>query len=78
MNETRKNTTTYVIAVLLTLILAAYGLIVADTRTSITRNAIKIENIAEKKVDKEQYYRDIGEIKATLLRMDGKLDRMRR
>uniref|UniRef100_A0A6H2A2W4 Uncharacterized protein n=1 Tax=viral metagenome TaxID=1070528 RepID=A0A6H2A2W4_9ZZZZ len=78
MTDNGKSITNRVIAVLIVLILAAYGIIVADTRTSITTNAAKIEAVMERKVEKEQYYRDIGDIKNTLTAMDGKLDRMRR
>jgi uncharacterized protein YpmS len=35
-----------------------------------------IKSLRAEKVDKEQYYRDIGEVKTRMENMDGKLDRL--
>mgnify|MGYP001576064211 FL=1 len=50
------------IGILLTIVFAATGLIVADTRSGVSTATVKIEVLQEKKLDKELYYRDIGEI----------------
>ena len=64
--------------VLLTLVFAAVGIIVADTRTGVSNAVVKIEILQDKKLDKEQYYRDIGEIKQTLKDIVIKIDKLKR
>ena len=46
--------------------------------TTVGDMKIEIKALYEKKLDKDQYIRDMTDIKETLLRMDAKLDRLRR
>lgn len=64
------------VSILVTILLATVGLVVSDTRTGIDRAVSKIECLERDKLDKDQYYRDMSDIKGTLIRMDGKLDRI--
>ena len=65
-----------IMGVLIALILAAYGLIVADTRDDIQENKVMISHNTERKVDKQQYYRDIEDIKFSLNEIKRKLNIM--
>ena len=77
MNE--KNVTwQWLVGVLLILVFAAGGIIVADTRTDVFNTVVKIENLQEKKLDKEQHYRDMVEIKGMLKDIVVKIDKLRR
>ncbi len=68
----------WLVGVLMILVFAAGGIIVADTRTGVSTAVVKIESIQEKKLDKELYYRDIGEIKQTLKDIALKIDKLQR
>ena len=70
--------TKILIGVLLTIVFAATGLIVADTRSGVFNAIVKIESLQREKVDKDRYYSDIGEIKQTLKDINDKIDRLRR
>jgi len=59
------------------LLFAAGGVLLADNNAKVQRNETKIEQMQEKKVDKEQYYRDIKDIKDALVTIDGKVDKIR-
>jgi hypothetical protein len=52
------------ISILLALLFAASSIIIADTRSGVTTAQVKIDQLQKDKVDKEQYCRDINEIKA--------------
>lgn len=64
------------VSVLIAIVFAATSLIVADTRSGVTNAQMKIDQINVLKLDKDQYYRDMVDIKDTLQRMDMKLDRL--
>ena len=70
--------TKLLIGVLLTIVFAATGMIVADTRSGVFNAFAKIELLQREKVDKERYYPDISEIKQTLKEINDKIDRLRR
>ena len=63
---------------LLILVFAAGGIIVADTRTGVFNAVVKIEVLQDKKLDKEQYYRDMSEVKGILKDIVVKIDKLRR
>lgn len=67
----KQNGNTYIswkwlVGILVTLFLAASGLIVNDTRIGISDAKTKIECLQKEKVDKDQYKADIKEIKENL------------
>lgn len=74
--------------VLLFIVFATVGMIMAETKTSIVEaqkkaeefyktNQVKIECVQREKLDKDQYYRDISEIKDAVKEINHKLDRMK-
>ena len=67
----------WLVGVLVVLLFAAGGILLADNKAKVQKNETKIEQMQEKKVDKEQYYRDIGEIKETLKDIVVKIDKLR-
>jgi len=67
----------WLVGVLLILVFAAGGIIVADTRTGVKDAVVKIEVLQEKKLDKEQHYRDMVEIKGMLKDIVVKIDKLR-
>ena len=66
------------IGALLTIVFAATGMIVADTRNGVSGAVQKIEVLQKEKMDKERYYCDIGEIKQALKEINDKIDRLRK
>jgi len=70
--------TRMLIGVLLAIVFAAIGLIVADTRNGVSGAVQKIEVLQKEKMDKERYYCDIGEIKQALKEINDKIDRLRK
>jgi len=78
MNMNGKSVTwQWLVGVLVVLLFAAGGVLLADNNAKVQRNETKIEQMQEKKVDKEQYYRDIKDIKDALVTIDGKVDKIR-
>ena len=75
-NSSRFVSVKLLIAILLAVVFAASSLILNDTRTNVAASLVKIEQIQLFKLDKDQYYRDMIDIKDTLQRMDAKLDRL--
>ena len=73
----RNVTWQWLVGVLLILVFAAGGIILADTKAEVQKVQGKVEQVQEKKVDKEQYYRDIGEIKQALIKIADKLDKIK-
>ena len=67
----------WLVGILVVLLFAAGGVLLADNKAKVQKNETKIEQIQERKVDKEQYYIDIADIKKTLVAIDGKIDRIR-
>ena len=67
----------WLVGVLVVLLFAAGGVLLADNKAKVQKNETKIEQMQERKVDKEQYYIDISDIKKTLVAIDGKIDRIR-
>jgi hypothetical protein len=59
----------WLVWVLASLVFAASGIIVADTRSGISNAQTKIDALKDTKVDKEQYCRDISEIKTGINRL---------
>ncbi len=76
-NEYKFVSTALLITILLGLVFAAGGLVVKDTRDGVISSLAKIEVLQKDKLDREQYYRDMGDIKETLKNMDTKLDNLR-
>ena len=68
----------WLVGVLLILVFAAGGIIVADTRTGVSNAVVKIEVLQKEKLDKEQYRLDIAEIKDALKSIAVKIDNLRR
>ena len=68
----------WLVGILLILVFAAGGIILADTKTEVQKVQTKVEQVQEKKLDKETYYRDIGEIKVTLKEIVEKIDKIKR
>ena len=78
MNLNGKNVTwQWLVGVLMVLLFAAGGVLLADNKVKVQKNETKIEQMQERKVEKEQYYRDIADIKDTLKAIDGKVDKIR-
>jgi len=75
-NSSRFVSVKMLLTILLAIVFAATGLILTDTRSSVSSAQLKIEQIQLLKLDKDQYYRDMIDIKDTLKRMDAKLDRL--
>jgi gas vesicle protein len=75
-NSSRFVSVKLLITILLFVVAAAVGLIVADTRGSVQNAQMEIKQINTLKLDKDQYYRDMMDIKDTLQRMDAKLDKL--
>ena len=67
----------WLVGILVVLLFAAGGVLLADNKAKVQKNETKIEQIQKEKVDKEQYYIDISDIKKTLVAIDGKIDRIR-
>ena len=79
MNLNGKNVTwQWLVGVLLILVFAAGGVILADNKAEVQKTNVKIEQMQERKVDKEQYRLDIAEIKETLKDIVVKIDKLRR
>ena len=72
----RNVTWQWVVGVLLILVLASGGIILADTKKGVEKTVDKIELLQEKKVDKDQYRLDISEIKESLRTIGIKLDNL--
>ena len=68
----------WLVGVLFSLLILIGGIVIADNRAVVQKNNDKIESIQEKKVDKEQYYRDIGVIMSTLEKIETKIDKLRK
>ena len=79
----------WLVGILIVIVFSVTGIIVADTRTNIKeardlaatnfqKNQAKIECVEKEKLDKDIYYRDMSEIRRTLIKIDEKLDRIRR
>ena len=78
LNVNGKNVTwQWLVGVLLILLFAAGGVLIADNKAVVVKNQVRIEKLGEQKVDKEQYYIDIADIKSTLKVIDGKIDKIR-
>ena len=60
----------WLVGILFTLLLATAGGLLADTRDSIGKAQDKIECLQKDKLDKEQYYRDLQEMKDAIGRID--------
>jgi len=78
MNMNGKSVTwQWLVGVLVVLLFAAGGVLLADNKASVQKIEVKVEQVQERKVDKEQYYRDIRDIKDALVTIDGKVDKIR-
>ena len=78
MNLNGKNVTwQWLVGVLMVLLFAAGGVLLADNKAKVQKNETRIEQMQEKKVEKEQYYRDIADIRDILKAIDGKIDKIR-
>ena len=68
----------WLVGVLISLVLILGGIVTTDNKAMVEKNLIKLERIADLKLDKEVYYRDMVDIRDMLKRIDIKLDRLRR
>ena len=68
----------WLVGILMVVIFSASGVILSDTRVTLVEAKQNIATLQKEKLDKEQYYRDMTEVKAALLRIDLKLDKFRR
>ena len=64
------------VTILLAVVFAATSLILSDTRSSVSDARMEIKQVQILKLDKDQYYRDMVDIKETLRSMDAKLDKL--
>lgn len=71
-------TNRWLIGILAALIFAASGIIVADTRSGINKAQVAVECLQKDKLDKDQYYRDLTDIRDAIKSIDRKLDWMKR
>ena len=79
MNLNGKNVTwQWLVGVLVVLLFAAGGVLLADNKAKVQKNETRIEQMQENKVDKEQYRLDIADIKGTLKGISEKIDKLRR
>ena len=77
MNLNEKNVTwQWLVGVLVVLLFAAGGVLLADNKAKVQKNETRIEQMQERKVEKEQYYRDIADIRDTLKTIDRKIDKI--
>lgn len=88
-NGNGKLTFKWLVGILMSLLMAGGGLLIADTRESIKiaqglasqlakDNQYKIECLQKEKLDKDQYYRDMRDIKVSLEKINDKLDKIKR
>ena len=77
-NGNKSVTWKYLVGVLVTLLLLLGGFILADNKALVEKTQVKIDKLTEQKVDKDQYYRDIGDIKSTLVIIVDKIDKIKR
>ncbi len=88
-SESGNLTFKWLVGILISIVILVTGIMAADTRQSIkdaqelaktnfTVNQKKIECLEKEKLDKDQYYRDLRDIKATLTKIDEKLDKIRK
>ena len=79
MPVNEKNVTwQWLVGILLILLFAAGGVILADNKSAVQKAQVKIDQMQENKVDKEQYRLDIADIKGTLKGISEKIDKLRR
>lgn len=89
INGSGKLTFKWLASILLTLLFAAGGVIMAQTQASIVEaqkkseenyksNQYKIECLQKEKLDKDQYYRDMRDIKVALEKINDKLDKIKK
>ena len=77
MNMNGKSVTwQWLVGVLVVLLFAAGGVLLADNKARVQKSETRIEQMQERKVEKEQYYRDIADIRDTLKTIDGKIDKI--
>ena len=60
----------WLVGILFTLVLLTAGGFLADTRANIAKVENKVECVEKEKLDKEQYYRDLQEMKSAITRID--------
>lgn len=75
-NSSRFVSVKLLLTILLAIVFAATSLILSDTRSSVSDAKMEIKQVQLLKLDKDQYYRDMVNIKDTLQRMDLKLDKL--
>ena len=66
----------WLIGVLVAFATFAGGSIISDFKKSVDKVTYATECLAKDKVEKSDYFRDMGEVKGILTRMEGKLDKM--
>lgn len=64
------------LSILIAIVFAATGLILGDTRANVSDAKMEIKQIQLLKLDKDQYYRDMTDIKEILQKMNDKLDKL--
>ena len=75
-NSSRFVSVKLLLTILLAIVFAAAGLILGDTRASVVDAKMEIKQIQLLKLDKDQYYRDMTDIKEMLQKMNDKLDKL--
>ena len=78
INTNASVTWKWIVGVLVPLIFLFGGIIVADNRAIVQKTQDKIEEVRKEKVDKNQYYRDIADIKDTLRGIDRKINEIQK
>jgi len=64
--------------ILIVLVLTFGGIITSDNKALVEKNQVRIDRLADLKLDKEVYFRDMIDIRDMLKRIDLKLDKLRR
>ena len=68
----------WLVGVLISLVLILGGIVTSDNKTLVEKNQVRIDRLADLKLDKEVYFRDMVDIRDMLKRIDIKLDKLRR
>jgi len=76
-NGTKYVSVKFLVWVLVALFTFASGQMIYDTKKNIEKALDATECLAKDKVEKSDYFRDMGELKGSLGRIEDKIDRMR-
>ena len=76
-NGTRYVSIKWLVWVLVGLFAFVSTLVIADTKKSIDKALLATECLTKDKVEKSDYYRDMGKLESSLGRIEEKIDKMR-